>query len=201
MNSHVTNKDGTHAPAMTDGMKPSNPKDALGAAKLPLHLVPVTATALASLAHLDGASKYGTWNWRVAGVRASTYLDAVARHLGAWTHGEDVDPESGVPHLGHAIACLNILVDAGAAGMLTDDRAVPIDIRKFFNDLTAHVPRIKANHAARSPRHYNRADDGRKVTTADILALCKEQKREEMPELLPTKKGSKKATAGKGKRK
>lgn len=71
---------------------------------------------------MDGALKYGRANWRVSGVRASIYFDAASRHLNAWFEGEGQDPDSGLPHLSHALACLAILVDAEAAGMLVDDR-------------------------------------------------------------------------------
>jgi hypothetical protein len=135
-----------------------NPKDGIGATKLPLHLVPATAIALASLAHLDGATKYGAWNWRVAGVRASIYLDAVQRHLARWTHGETHDPDSGVHHLGHALACLNILIDADAAGMLTDDRPPAVNLAGMFAALTPEVERIKNKNAAHAPRHYTIED-------------------------------------------
>lgn len=147
-------KAGDHAQHIPDA-KDTNPKDGIGATKLPLHLVPLTAVAVASLAHLEGACKYGTWNWRVAGVRASIYVDAALRHIGAWLNGEDADPDSGVPHLGHALACLNIIIDAKAAGKLYDDRTPPVNIRKLLDELTPHVQRIKDKHKTRNPRHYN----------------------------------------------
>jgi hypothetical protein len=61
--------------------KPTNPKDAIGTEKLPMHLIPGSAKATMALAFLEGALKYGKYNWRVAGVRASIYLDAMERHL------------------------------------------------------------------------------------------------------------------------
>ena len=48
--------------------KPTNPKDAIGAAKLPLHLVPDTLRIYAAMAFAEGASKYGAYNWRAAGA-------------------------------------------------------------------------------------------------------------------------------------
>lgn len=138
--------------------KPTNPKDAIGSNKLPLHLWPDTASALGSLALLDGALKYGRGNFRAIGVRASIYVDAARRHLTAWFEGEDVDPDSGVPHLGHALACLAILVDADAAGKLNDDRQHPGGYRKLVDALTPHVERLKAMHADKAPHHYTVAD-------------------------------------------
>jgi hypothetical protein len=107
---------------VSTGTKPSNPKAAIGAAKQPLSLVPDTLDIYASLGFLEGALKYGRYNWRAAGVRASTYRDALERHLAKWWNGEWADPVTKVPHLANAICCLAILVDAHEAKMLNDDR-------------------------------------------------------------------------------
>lgn len=146
------------APPEAADSKDTNPKDGIGATKLPLSLVPATAIALASLAHLDGALKYGKWNWRIAGVRASIYVDAARRHLDKWFNGEDLDPDSGLPHFAHALACINILVDADAAGKLTDDRPPSVDISKAYEALTPLVDALKTKHAGRGPKHYTIAD-------------------------------------------
>jgi hypothetical protein len=138
---------------MTD-IKPTNPKDLIGSGKLPLHLWPVTATALGSLGLLDGMLKYGRSNFRAVGVRASIYYDAASRHLNAWFEGEAVDPDSGLPHLAHALACLAIIVDAEAAGKLNDDRMHPGGYRALINSLTPHVARLKEVHEGKSPTHY-----------------------------------------------
>lgn len=138
--------------------KPSNPKDMIGSNKLPLHLWPTTATALGCVALLDGALKYGRSNFRAVGVRASIYCDAAARHLAAYLEGEDCDPDSGVPHLGHVLACVAILVEAEAAGNLTDDRMFPTNYREFVDQLTPHVARLKQLHAERKVKHYTIAD-------------------------------------------
>lgn len=138
---------------MTD-TKPTNPKDLIGSGKLPLHLWPVTATALGSLGLLDGMLKYGRSNFRAVGVRASIYYDAASRHLNAWFEGEAVDPDSGLPHLAHALACLAIIVDAEAAGKLNDDRMHPGGYRALINSLTPHVARLKTVHEGKSPTHY-----------------------------------------------
>lgn len=139
-------------------LKPTNPKDAIGSLKLPLHLWPTTASAMGCLGLLDGALKYGRANWRVAGVRASIYFDAANRHLNAWFEGEDVDPDSGVPHLSHALACLAIVVDAQAAGKLVDDRQYPGGYRALVGRLTEHVPRLQDVHADRAPKHFTIAE-------------------------------------------
>lgn len=140
--------------------KPTNPKDAVGSDKLPLHLFPMTAVVGGSLGLLDGMLKYGRSNWRQAGVRVSIYVDALERHLTAYMEGEDVDPDSGLPHLFHAIACLAILIDADAAGKLVDDRNFNgKGWRPFVEAMTPHVARLKEKHASRDPKHYSIADN------------------------------------------
>lgn len=135
--------------------KPSNPKDNVGSTKLPFHLWPETATALGCLGLLDGELKYGRSNFRAVGVRASVYVDACRRHLAAWFEGETSDPDSGVPHLGHALACLAILVEAEAAGNLNDDRMFPTKYREWINSLTPHVARMQKLYSDRPvPVHY-----------------------------------------------
>lgn len=144
-------KESSAAPAV----KPSNPKDNVGSTKLPFHLWPETATALGCLGLLDGELKYGRSNFRAVGVRASIYVDACRRHLAAWFEGESVDPDSGVPHLGHALACLAILVEAEAAGNLNDDRMFPTNYRVWINTLTPYVAKLQQKYADRPvPVHY-----------------------------------------------
>lgn len=138
--------------------KPTNPKDIIGSDKIPLHLWPVSASALGCLAMLDGALKYGRSNFRAIGVRASIYYDATRRHLEAWFEGEDTDPDSGLPHLAHALASLAILVDSKAAGKLNDDRMFPGGHREWMKQLTPHVTRLKKKDAEYQPKHYTIED-------------------------------------------
>ena len=110
------------APLVAAETKPTHPKDAQATTRLPLDLVPDTVSAYAALAFAEGALKYGAYNWREAGVRASIYRAAIGRHLIRWWNGEDVDPKTGVPHLASIIAGAGIVLDAGLLGKLTDDR-------------------------------------------------------------------------------
>ena len=121
-----------------------NPKDAVGTAKIPMHLWPETATATGALALMDGALKYERNNWRDAGVRASIFVDALRRRLARWWEGEDDDPDSGLPHEAHMLACLAILVDAKALNMLTDDRNHKGEgLIRTLETLTPHVARLQ----------------------------------------------------------
>jgi hypothetical protein len=148
----------TSGPCPDASLKDTNPKDAIGSDKLPLHLWPTTATAAGSIALLCGALKYGRANWRHAGVRATIYADAIRRHLDAWLEGEEVDPDDGVPHLWAILAGTAILVDAKAAAKLTDDRHTAGGYREFVSESTAHVKRLKELHKGRNPKHYTIAD-------------------------------------------
>lgn len=109
----------------TAGPTSTNPKDALGRAKPQLGLLPGAAKIIAALAMEDGARKYGPYNWRDMTVAATVYLDACERHLLRLRDGEDIDPESGVHHLGHLIASAAIYLDAEVGGTLVDDRPKP----------------------------------------------------------------------------
>lgn len=100
----------------------TNPKDLIGIKKPRLSLVPPVSILYEALAMQDGAEKYGPYNWRVKKVQASIYVDALKRHLDAWFDGEENAEDSKVPHLGHAKACLGILIDAQETGNLVDDR-------------------------------------------------------------------------------
>lgn len=104
--------------------KLSNPKDSLGIKKVPLHCVPCGPLFELGLAMLEGARKYGSHNYRVVGVRASVYYDAAMRHLAAYWEGEDIDPDSGLPHIIKAMACLTVLRDSQLMKNCEDDRPV-----------------------------------------------------------------------------
>ena len=100
----------------------ANPKQAYGDLKVPLQLVPSVATAYMAMGLKEGARKYGPFNWRETNVEAMTYVGATLRHIAAFVDGEDIDPESGNPHLAHAMASLAILVDALEADKVIDNR-------------------------------------------------------------------------------
>jgi hypothetical protein len=100
----------------------NDPKGQAGSLKAPLGLVPPYAMEQTSWVHKLGADKYGPWNWRETGVCASTYVNAILRHLNAWRDGESLDPESGITHLAHIACSANILMDAEYCGKLQDDR-------------------------------------------------------------------------------
>jgi hypothetical protein len=103
----------------------NNPKTVLGIKKIPLHLVPPVAVAHCAMAFGDGAVKYGPYNWREKTVSSSIYVGAMKRHIDAWWDGEELSSDANVHHLGHAMACLAILLDAQSVDKLNDDRPTP----------------------------------------------------------------------------
>lgn len=76
----------------------------------------VTAQVLAF-----GAKKYAAHNWR-KGMIHSRLLDAAIRHIYAFIDGEDLDPESGLPHLAHASCCLMFATNLFMTRPDLDDR-------------------------------------------------------------------------------
>lgn len=130
--------------AASEVTKPTNPKDACGIEKVPVSGLPVPVILEAGLVKLHGDLKYGRYNWRDAGVRGSVYYDACFRHLAAWWEGEDLDPDSGVSHLAHAITGLAVLRDAQLQDNWIDDRPKPA--AKFMKDFNAKAKEMIEKH-------------------------------------------------------
>lgn len=53
-----------------------------------------------------GARKYAVDNWKKVPDAETRYVNAALRHVTAVIEGEKFDPESGLPHLAHAICSL-----------------------------------------------------------------------------------------------
>lgn len=102
--------------------KLSNPKDSVGIKRVPFSTVPSEVTAEVGLAMMEGALKYGRHNYRTVGVRGSVYYDAAFRHLTAFWEGQDIDPDSGLPHIVKCLASLYVLRDSQIMGNWVDDR-------------------------------------------------------------------------------
>lgn len=152
-------------PTIAIEIKDTNPKDAIGATKLPMHLIPGPAKAQLALAFLEGALKYGKYNWRVAGVRASIYLDAMERHLEKWKNGENHDPQTHVHHLASVMACAAIILDATAVGKLTDDRPPEAPASGMIDHLAEQVLYLQGLYKDENPHQYTIEDsDGSQRT-------------------------------------
>lgn len=125
----------------------NNPKDAVGIRKWRVFsVVPLTVIAELGVAMLEGARKYGRHNYRVAGVRASVYVDAAIGHVMQWWEGEDTDPDSGLSHVTKAIASLTVLRDAMIQDMLTDDRPPRGNLDELRQRLQGLVDQLFERH-------------------------------------------------------
>lgn len=136
--------------------KPTNPKDAAATGRVPLGLLSPIAKAHWALAQHCGRAKYGAWNWREAGARASIYLDAIGRHADGYLSGETYDPADLTHHLGNIMACCAILLEAEAAGKLVDDRPPHLDMRPTYADVERRQANLTAKYADRNPKHWTR---------------------------------------------
>lgn len=84
-----------------------------------LSLIPYSVlTALAQVLQF-GAEKYGRGNWQ-KGHASPDLVAAAARHLFKYNSGELLDPESGLPHLDHALTDLALLIAERELGVLRD---------------------------------------------------------------------------------
>jgi hypothetical protein len=134
-----------------------NPKDVLGSKKVDLTKIPATALAWEGLAMMDGAGKYNAYNWRANEVIASIYVAACKRHLDLWFEGERESPDSKCHHLGHARACLGILLDAESTGNLIDDRPVTERsngvLAKLYAEIESRIPEMNERHKEFRAKH------------------------------------------------
>lgn len=106
-------------------MKVDNPKhvQAMKEGKAPLNFLVYSVLEDDAKVHKHGADKYGERNWREQPILASTYEGAILRHFLAWAQGEDIDPDSGIPHMNHIRACCAVVLDSVKAGTFIDDRS------------------------------------------------------------------------------
>lgn len=150
----------TGSESLATGAKATNPKDSIGDTKLPLHLVSPIIKAYQAIAHFLGNVKYGAWNYRAGGARASVYYAAAGRHMDAWWEGEDTDPTDGTPHLANAMACIGILIEARHSHKLTDDRppSRAEELAKIRSEFEALMPKIREQYKDKDPHHYTIAD-------------------------------------------
>lgn len=73
-----------------------------------------------------GAQKYAAHNWR-GGIAYSRLIASLYRHLGAINRGEDIDPESGLPHVYHLGCNCQFLASMMQTRPDLDDRYKPND--------------------------------------------------------------------------
>lgn len=70
-----------------------------------------------------GANKYRPNGWR-DGMPWNNTLGSALRHIAAWQNGEELDSDSGLPHLLHAATNLMFIYTYQQEGIGEDDRFV-----------------------------------------------------------------------------
>ena len=75
-----------------------------------------------------GLEKYSLGNW-LKGMSWQGSAASMQRHFTAFINGENLDPETGLPHVDHIICCAKILSNSYHTRPDLDDRA-PTDKRK-----------------------------------------------------------------------
>lgn len=132
----------------------TNPKDAVASRKVGLSVLPVRVLYEVALGLMEGAVKYGPFNWRRSRVKVMVYIDAAKRHLDQFAEGEDLDADMPkayrVHHISKAIAGLMIVRDALMRGSAIDDRPPP-SAAGWLGDMNAKAATIPRGRTGRRP--------------------------------------------------
>tara|TARA_B100001094_G_scaffold172014_1_gene166324 strand:- start:9041 stop:9463 length:423 start_codon:yes stop_codon:yes gene_type:complete len=78
-----------------------------------------------------GAEKYDPHNWRKVDDLQNRYTSAALRHIFAHIDGEDVDEETGLSHLAHAMCCLLFKLEDQLIGESEEERTRETDTREY----------------------------------------------------------------------
>lgn len=90
--------------------------------KAALAVLPWAALDAMAAAQAYGERKYGDfYNYR-KGMEATRNLSCAIRHIRDFIEGQDLDAESGVTHLGHAMVRLGYVLQNIKDGTVIDDR-------------------------------------------------------------------------------
>lgn len=89
--------------------------------KEPMDLVSWPAIAGLSKVLAFGAAKYDRHNWQ-KGMEWGRLIGATLRHVFKFSSGEDLDPETGLSHIDHAMCNLMFLSHYIKTGVGKDDR-------------------------------------------------------------------------------
>ena len=79
--------------------------------KLRYDLLPVQSVEWLVKVLTHGAEKYTPNSWQKVNPFYERYFAALMRHLMAWKQGEEIDPDSGLPHLAHVMCCTVFLLE------------------------------------------------------------------------------------------
>ena len=91
--------------------------------KLRYDLLPPDALEAVTAIFTMGQAKYGDRNWE-QGMDWNRAFAAAQRHMWAWQAGEDMDQESGLPHLAHAAVNMLFIIAWQSRDVGIDTRSV-----------------------------------------------------------------------------
>lgn len=77
-----------------------------------MYLLPPKALTEVAKVLTFGANKYDEHNWKKLDNLQNRYTGAALRHIFAHMDGEELDPETGLDHLAHALCCLLFKLEA-----------------------------------------------------------------------------------------
>lgn len=125
--------------------------------KLKYQLIPPYAIKQVARVMTFGASKYGDHNWE-KGISWSRLIGAMERHIAAFKSGIDIDPESGLYHLAHAVTNGLMLLELHRLAPDRDDRYKPyMHEKKIVLDVDDVVADFSGAYKAKygeAPQNY-----------------------------------------------
>lgn len=107
--------------------------------KLRYDLLPVGPLETLVAVYNFGAKRYSDNNWR-KGISWGRIFGAINRHLWAFWRGEDLDKESGLPHLAHAAwGCLTLMEYMKNRPDLDDRWSTTSQLKRFIGSVKATI--------------------------------------------------------------
>lgn len=113
--------------------------------KAPLHMIPEVAIEGMALAFAYGAKKYDRFNYR-NGIHYTRLTDSLGRHSLAFLKGEDMDPESGLPHTYHILANAAMIEYMRVYKPEFDDRYKPTSLPYLEDNFLKIAKKVMKEH-------------------------------------------------------
>ena len=145
----------------TNALSPSNKEEALryNKGKLRYDLLEPYAIEQLTKVFTMGANKYAEHNW-LKGMKWTSMIASLKRHLAAFERGEDFDPESGLLHMAHCAWNAMGLISYSKYHPELDDRLLPylrrpkigLDIDEVLADWVGHWTKY---HGQSIPETWN----------------------------------------------
>lgn len=121
-------------------------------------LIPPEAAWYEALVYGKGAEKYAERNWEM-GYEWGKTIAALERHIQLFKAGEELDEESGLPHMAHARWHTGVIITFVARNLGTDDRAKGVDLTvmeaaTLNQDEITNAKSLSDEYGGKSPEEY-----------------------------------------------